>query len=104
MSIRVYTTPTEHLDVPLLIADKRIYVSFKFEDGELTFVSPDITVTESQGHTLIDVPLTQEQTAMFKVGETISVQVNWYDDGERGATDPSYIKVTDNLLKEIIRS
>ena len=104
MAIRVYTTPTIELDVPALIADKRIYVSFKFEDGELTFVVPDITVTESQGHTLIDVPLSQEQTAMFKLGETVSVEVNWYDDGVRGATDIAYIKVTDNLLKEIITS
>ena len=71
MAIRVYTTPTIELDVPALIADKRIYVSFKFEDGELTFVVPDITVTESQGHTLIDVPLSQEQTP-FSAASSLS--------------------------------
>jgi len=102
MSIRIYTTPTLKLDVPALIGDQRIYVSLKFANGEMTFVTPDITATESHGYTHIEVPLTQEQTTMFKVGETVEIEVNWYKNGKRGATDIAYTKVTNNLLKEII--
>lgn len=103
MAIRVYTTPSVPLKISgRLIADSDIYVTFTHRNGTMNFKTPDITVTESGTDTLITVPFTQEQTAIFTVGEVISIEVNWMKNGNREATDIAYIKVTDNLLKEIL--
>lgn len=101
--MRIYTTPIIHLMVEnQLISDSDVYATFEHEDGQITFTNDDITVWEDDGNTYIDVPFTQDQTKIFKVGSVIAIEVNWYKDGTRGATDISYIKVTDNLLKEIL--
>jgi len=102
-TVRQYTTPTIELEVEnQLIANKDVYVTFAFKKDTITFRNDDITMTETQGNTDIAVPFTQEQTALFEFGEMISIQVNWMDGTERCGTDVAYVKVTENLLKEIL--
>lgn len=100
--MRIYTTPTLTFSVPCLISDSDIYITFTCRDKTLTFTTPDITVTEEEGNTIIEVSFTQEQTALFTVGEIVAVEVNWKKNNKRCATDIAYIKVTDNLLKEFL--
>lgn len=106
-SIRQYTTPTVQLEVEkVLIADKDVRVTFTFSNEAyqtevITFGNDEITMTEDEANTFIDVPFTQEQTALFRSGSIISIQVNWLNNGKRCATDTAYINVTEKLLKEI---
>lgn len=101
--MRQYTTPTLELKVVgQKIADEDIYVTVKYHDGEMTFQKPIITATEDEKDTTIAVPFTQEQTALFNVGENVSIQVNWMSGDTRCATNIAYVRVTENLLKETL--
>lgn len=99
--MRQYTTPTITLTVKdQKIADKDVYVSLQYSGGLLMIEDPEMTETAKD--TVITVPLTQSQTSKFKNGETLALQVNWMDGESRFATDIAYLRVTENLLKEIL--
>ena len=98
---RQYTTPTIQLRIDghdLTGAD--VYVTFQSKGQVVTVEDADITAC-SHG-TVIDVKLTQEQTAAFFPGEVVKVQVNWMDGDERYATDVATILWKENLLKEVL--
>lgn len=99
-----YTTPT----VPLTIVGAditgadRIVVSFRQAMGRSTNshqVDVDMTgeVTLVGSDTYMEVPLTQEQTGGFVPGR-VQVQVNWWADGHRAATDIVAVPSLANLF------
>lgn len=91
--------------VPLNIVGADIRVSIKQGANKiLKRGSAVIAVYNSvKGATELAVSLTQEETSMFSAGSQAQIQVNWIrSDGNRGATDVETIKVTENLLNEVI--
>lgn len=106
MAIRRYTSPTQELiieDMDLSSAD--IYVTYRQGSVNMTFSGDDIEVSlitdNDRTDTLIQVYLSQNDTAKFSVGEA-SVEVNWILDGQRNATSIDKFEIKDNLLKEVI--
>lgn len=101
--MRQFTTPVLLLTVKdQLIADKEIWVTLKGIDTTLTLKTPAIYVTETEKDTNISVYLTQEQTAKFRPHESAAIQVNWMNETIRCATNIAYVRVADNILKEIL--
>ncbi len=100
---RQYTTPVIELRIDghdLSGAD--VYVTFmnKVRNNSLTLNSPTVT-TDSTGST-VSVHLTQAESGKFWYDESVMVQVNWIDAGERYATEIATIPWKENLMKEVI--
>ena len=106
-----YTTPT----IPLVVEGKDltdnldVYVTLEQEVNrvELTKCGTDLILTttthEQTTDTNVSFTLTQEETAMFNLRASVSVQVNWIDaSGIRGATEIKTIPVMRNLLDKVI--
>lgn len=101
--MRQYTTPTLELTVKnQLLSAADVYVTLKHSGGVITRSGNEITVTETGGNSVIAVPFTQQETGAFENGETIAVQVNWMVGDNRMATEVAYVRVTENLLKEVL--
>ena len=95
-----YTTPTITLTIEDALVSGDVFVTFEQGRNRLTIEDAEVTLGNSDS--TITLTLTQEQTAMFKTGFPISVQVNWIDGGVRTATDIATISALDNLLDEVI--
>lgn len=97
-----YTTPTIILTVDkVLPGEAEIYVTFQQGDVKLTKMDADVALNTKT--TTIDVTLTQAESAKFRAGEPVTVQVNWIDeDGTRDATRPATIAMFENLLNKVI--
>ena len=99
-----YTTPTITLTIEGCdLTDKEVYVSLEQGKKILTKKSDELDISVDQGNTIIEMPLTQEESGYFDYNLTVSVQVNWISsDGIRAATEIKNIKVMPNLLNEVI--
>ena len=103
-----YTTPTITLTVEGVdISANDIYVSLEQGKIELTKSGSDLIVTtDTHGQvtdTVITFTLTQEESATFNFGKSVSVQVNYISaQGVRDATEIKTIGVMRNLLDEVI--
>lgn len=103
-----YTTPTITLTVEGVdISANDIYVSLEQGRIELTKSGSDLIVTtDTHGQvtdTVITFTLTQEESATFNFGKSVSVQVNYISaQGVRDATEIKTIGVMRNLLDEVI--
>lgn len=103
--MRRYTTPTLTLIIPRNVVGADIRVSIKQGANKILKRGTDVIAVYNsvKGATELAVSLTQEETGMFSAGSQAQVQVNWIkSDGDRGATDTETIKVTENLLNEVI--
>lgn len=93
-------TPTITVTVPNsvdLTEAANIYPSFK-QGNRLFKITEGFTVAAHQ----VSISLTQEQTLAFRPG-LAEVQVNWtYSTGQRGATKPKQINVSENHILEVL--
>ena len=93
------------MTVPLNIVGADIRVSIKQGANKILKRGSAVTAVYNsvKGATELAVSLTQEETGIFSAGSQAQIQVNWIrSDGNRGATDAEMIKVTENLLNEVI--
>ncbi len=103
-----YTTPTITLTVEGVdISAHDIYVSLEQGKLELVKTGNDLIVTtdvhEQVTDTVITFTLSQEESASFNFGKSVSVQVNYISsDGVRDATEIKNIGVMRNLLDEVV--
>lgn len=100
--MRRYTTPTIGLCIEGIdITDADIYVTFESKDNTVTVKNPDAAY--ENGNTIIECPLTQEQTASFGLTNQVVVQVNWvYSNGKRNATEIKAVSISDNLIEKVV--
>lgn len=97
--MRRYTTPTHTLTVEGVdLTNASIWVTYEGADGN-TFTVTDMDVTLEGDNTVLEVTLTEEQTASLATGNA-RVQVNWTNGGRRAATVIRTVKVTENLLEK----
>ncbi|MDD6561362.1 MAG: hypothetical protein PUF17_10435 [Lactimicrobium massiliense] len=98
-----YTTPLLILRIPTKIEDADVFVTIKQNPVIISKKIDYDDISYDGEMTVINVFLSQEQTAKFHANTFASVQVNWItSDGQRDATIKKKIDITDNLLdKEI---
>ena len=95
-----FTTPTLLLRIPIDLTGKQIFVTFEQPKRELTKSGDDIVASYDSeiGKTVMQVALTQQETAMFCTGECLT-QINWISsDGVRGASRKKRLRIHENLL------
>lgn len=94
-----FTTPTDVYKVKGVdLSNCKVWVSYQQGTRELD-VEAD-TVSYDGSDTTVSVSLTQRQTAKFRAGRKVKVQVNWvYIDGKRDATVQAEVDVIGNLLE-----
>lgn len=107
--MRRNTTPTQVLIVDGidLTEATEVWVTYKTNTRKMTIKDPVVTYTggetteqgTTEGHTTIEVTLTETQTASLSAG-TARVQVNFVLGGKHCATDIASFPVPDNLLEE----
>lgn len=103
-----YTTPSISLTVEGVdLSDQDVYVSLEQGPIELTKSGSALiisTETHSQiTDTSIVFTLSQEESATFNFGKSVSLQVNFINSsGVRDATEIKTIPVMRNLLDEVI--
>ena len=103
-----YTTPTLSLTVEGVdLTGMDIYVSLEQGQKELTKTGEDLIIEpivgEATTDTKITFTLTQEESAFYDFGKSVSVQVNWISSSNvRDATEIKTIPVMRNLLDEVI--
>lgn len=103
-----YTTPTIHLTVDEVdLSGMDVYVSLEQGAKELTKTGDDLIIEpiigEETTDTSIVFTLTQEESASFDFGKSVSVQVNYINASDvRDATDVKTIPVMRNLLDKVI--
>lgn len=103
--MRRYTTPTITLRISGidLTGEYTVYVSIEQDDIEVLKTGDDLSVEYTDDKSVIQLYLTQEETAKFKEDELAYCQVNIVDGtGKRYATDIRQIKIKRNLLDEVI--
>ena len=102
--MRQYTTPTYTLTVKGvdLTGVDGVWVTFADSNRTVIVTKDSPTVTASGNDSVVETTLTQAETALFAADTKSGVQVNWYDDGLRFATEIVQINITENLLKEIL--
>lgn len=103
--MRKYTTPTITLRISGidLTGEYTVYVSIEQDDIEVLKTGDDLSVEYTDDKSVIQLYLTQEETAKFKEDELAYCQVNIVDGtGKRYATDIRQIKIKRNLLDEVI--
>lgn len=92
------TFPIQLSDTGALQDIDKIIVSLKQKTVQLDKENPDYN--EQTG--VINLYLTQEDTALFKQG-LVDLQINlYYDDHERDVTKKVQIQALDNLYKKVI--
>lgn len=92
------TFPIQLSDTEALQDIDKIVVSLKQKTVQLDKLNPDYN--EETG--VINLYLTQEDTAMFKQG-VVDLQINlYYNDKERDVTKKTQIQALDNLYKKVI--
>lgn len=97
--MRRYTTPTHTLTVEGAdLTGASIWVTYEGSAGN-TFTVTDMDVTLDGEDTVLEITLTEEQTASLATGKA-RVQVNWTNGGRRAATVIRTVKVTENLLEK----
>lgn len=103
--IRV-TTPTILIKVNGLdsLEDMIAYVSFRTKKTNYTITK---STADEDGSVEVDgtnimVTLTQEETRHFAADSTLYVQINLYQDGKRIASNIKELKVSDNIMNEVI--
>ena len=101
MGVAQFTTPTilltfteEGLDFTQ--ADS-VFVTFEQKGVKFTKTGTDLELDEKS----IGVFLTQAETGKLEIGY-LDVQANWMIDGERYSSEVGNIKITRQLLKEVI--
>lgn len=104
-----YTTPTISLTVEAIdLSDGYdVYVSLEQGKTELTKTGANLIIStdthDQVTDTIIIFTLTQEESASFNLGKSVSVQVNYINSaGVRDATEMKTIPVMKNLLDEVI--
>lgn len=103
-----YTTPTITLTVEGVdLTGQDVYVSLEQKPAELTKTGSDLTITtethEQVTDTVIELTLTQEESAMFKPNNQVWLQVNWISQtGRRAATEIKSFPALVNLLDEVL--
>lgn len=96
--MRRYTTPTHTLTVEGIdLTEAKVWVTYENVSGRFSVTDMDVTLDGE--NSVIEVTLTEQQTASLSVGKA-KVQVNWTQNGVRGATVVSTVNVTENLLEE----
>lgn len=95
------TTPTFVLTVPEtvdLTAAVNVYFTLRQSNVLIEKATSDLTISEHE----VRVYLTQEETLKLKDGQA-SIQLNWtYSGGERACSEIAFVRVTENLLKEVV--
>lgn len=62
-----------------------------------------IEISHKNGGTVVDINLTQEQTALFPTDQIVSVQVNWVmSNGRRLATNIVNVDCSENLIPRVL--
>lgn len=103
-----YTTPTISLTVEGVdLSGMDVYVSLEQGQKELTKTGGSLIIEPIIGtgttDTSIVFALTQEESASFDFGKSVSVQVNFINaSGVRDATEIKAVPVMRNLLDEVI--
>lgn len=110
-----YTTITIPVDVYLDLTSARIIVSIDQEDPNRTdpatgkpviiaTIDKEIeTFSVENGVTSFGVPLTQEETGLFRPGLSAKMMINWiFPEGGRDAAGPQWIPFFENLLDKVI--
>ena len=103
-----YTTPTISLTVEGVdLSGMDVYVSLEQGSKELTKTGDALIIEPIVGtettDTSINFTLTQEESASFDFGKSVSVQVNWISSvGVRDATEIKTIPVMRNLLDKVV--
>lgn len=103
-----YTTPTISLTVEGVdLSGMDVYVSLEQGQKELTKTGDSLIIEPIIGDETTDTSivftLTQEESASFDFGKSVSVQVNFINSsGARDATEIKTIGVMRNLLDEVI--
>lgn len=103
-----YTTPTISLTVEGVdLSGMDTYVSLEQGNKELTKTGDDLIIEPIVGEettdTAITFTLTQEESAFYDFGKSVSVQVNWISSaGVRDATEIKTIPVMRNLLDKVV--
>ena len=92
------TFPIHILDADALQDVDKIVVSLKQKTVQLDKFDPDY----NEETNMINLYLTQEDTAMFKQG-LVDLQINiYYNDHERDTTKKTQLQALDNLYKKVI--
>ncbi len=96
-----YTTPTHvHKVMGIDLTDCDVYVSY--EQGLRNIDVKAQSLSYDGEGTSVTVPLTQLQTAKFRVGK-VYVQINWvYRDGKRDAVNAKEMEITENLMQKVV--
>ena len=103
-----YTTPTISLTVEEAdLSGQDVYVTLEQGNLKLTKTGNDLIIdtetVQQITNTSITFSLTQEESAAFNFGKSVSIQVNWINSsGVRDATEIKTIPVMRNLLDEVI--
>lgn len=94
-----YTTPTDTYRVlGVDLTGCNVWVSYQQGARELDVETDAITYDGEDS--IVEVELTQAQTAAFREGRKLLVQVNWvYPTGKRDATVQAEVDVMGNLLE-----
>lgn len=79
----------------------KIVVSLKQGNVLLEKTDDDLGIDTEED--ILNLHLSQEETAMFKANKQVTLQVNiYYDDTERDTSFETFIDVYDNLHKELM--
>ena len=99
-----YTTPSITLTVEGVdLTEYDVYVSLEQGTHELVKTGSALVVSTDEEDTIITFTLTQEESAAFSFGKSVSIQVNWINEsGVRDATEIKTISVMRNLLDKVI--
>ena len=94
-----FTTPTDTYKViGVDLTGCKVWISYQQGARELD-VEAD-TITYDGEDSIVSVELTQAQTAAFREGRKLLVQINWiYLNGKRDATVQAEVDVMGNLLE-----
>jgi len=104
-----YTTPTIVLTVEGVdLTGDDVYVSLEQGCHEMVKTGNDLIITtDTHGQitdTIITFTMSQEESASWNFGKSVSVQVNYITpDGVRDATEIKTVSVMRNLLDEVIQ-
>ena len=98
-----YTTPTIHIAAHGAdLTPFTVRVTIKQGSAKVSVDASGLSYDADTDTTSMQVPLTQEQTGIFRKGSA-SIQLNWFDGtGYRDATVEKPITVENNLIQEVI--
>lgn len=94
-----WTTPTLNCTIPSDVTGDYILLTLSTECGKKVERKIDFADIVDGKFTVV---LTQEETAFFKEGSTVSAQINLIEDNLRLASNILQLRVTRNLHDEVI--